>query len=228
MKNISKIYIILLSLSLVLISCESMYDVQEKYIEEGGIIYATKPYLTEVKAGNKRVVVKMIFISASNIRENVIEWNEGADSVITETNLNAPIDSMEIEISSIDEGSYIFNVYNLDKEGNRSIKVQAIGNVYGDKYQATLMNRAVNSIDKNDTAMVINWAQPKEGDNGVELVYNDANGNLSTYKVASDELVSYIKSWQPGGVMKYTTFYIPEEDAVDEFSSQTESLTMAN
>ncbi|MBN1927557.1 MAG: hypothetical protein JW798_17115 [Prolixibacteraceae bacterium] len=227
MKNKSKIFVTLLSLSFALIACDSMYDIHKQYINEDGIIYAAKPYEVKAKAGNNRVIVKMYFISGSNLRKNIIEWNEGADSIVTETNLNAPIDSMEVEIDNIEEGSYIFNTYNLDKDNNRSIKVQIIGKVYGDKYKATLINRAVNSIAKNDTAMVIRWAQPREGDNGVELFFNDASGAQSTYRVAADELETYIESWEREGTMNYITYYLPEEDAVDEFPSEKETLTMA-
>jgi hypothetical protein len=203
-----------------------MFDVQEKYIKEGGIIYATRPYESKVKAGDNRVVVKMLFVSGANLRKNIIEWNDGRDSVVTDLKLNAPLDSLEIEVRNIKEGSYIFNVYNLDKDNNRSIKIQAIGNVYGVKYKATLLNRAINSMTKNDTAMVINWAQPKVGDNGVELNYNNANGNLVNYRVAADELVTYIKNRELGGKLNYKTFYLPEMDAVDEFPSPTETITM--
>jgi len=227
MKQNKAIIILTLFISIVLLSCDSMYDVHEQYIQEGGIIYAARPYLTKVKAGDNRVVVKMLFVSGANLRKSVIVWNDGADSIVTDTNLSPMLDSMEIEIKGIEEGSYIFNTYNLDKDNNRSIKVQVIGNVYGEKYQATLLNRVANSITKNDTAMVINWAQPKVGDNGVELIYNDANGTERFYRVGADELITYIKSWELSGTMKYTTFYLPEEDAVDEFTAKTEALTMA-
>jgi hypothetical protein len=225
--KINSINIILtLLIGIILASCDSMYDVHEQYIQEGGIIYAARPYETKVKAGDNRVVVKMLFVSGANLRKNVILWNDGADSIITDLTLNPAKDSMEIEVKGIPEGSYIFYAYNLDKENNRSIKVQAIGNVFGEKYKATLLNRAVNSITKNDTAMVINWAQPKVGDNGVELIFNDKNGNELLYRVKADELTTYIVNWQLGGTMKYTTLYMPEEDAVDEFPSKTETLSM--
>lgn len=220
-------FILMMLIGIILTSCDSMFDVHEKYIPEGGIIYAARPYETKVKAGDNRVVVKMLFVSGSNLRKNVILWNDGADSLITDLNLNSTKDSMEIEVKGIPEGSYIFYAYNLDKENNRSIKVQTIGNVFGEKYKATLLNRAVNSIAKNDTAMVINWAQPKVGDNGVALVFNDKSGTELLYRVKADELTTYIVNWQSGGTMKYTTLYLPEEDAVDEFPSKTETLTMA-
>lgn len=225
MENFKIVFIIIL-LSIGFSSCDSMFDIQERYIQKGGIIYSTRPYMPIVKAGDNRAVVKMLFVSGANLQKNIIEWNDGRDSVVTDLKLNAPLDSLEIEIKDIKEGSYIFNVYNLDKDNNRSIKIQAIGNVYGDKYKATLLNRALNSITKNDTAMVINWAQPKEGDNGVELVYKDANGNQNNYRVAADELVTYIKSWESKGTLNYTTFYLPEEDAIDEFPCPTESVVM--
>jgi hypothetical protein len=221
------IIILTLFISIVLISCDSMFDVHEQYIQEGGIIYAARPYETKVKAGDNRVVVKMLFVSGANLRKNVILWNDGADSLVTDISLNSSKDSMEIEVKGIKEGSYIFNAYNLDKDNNRSIKVQVIGNVFGDKYKATLLNRAVTNINKNDTAMVIRWAQPKVGDNGVELIYNDANGTERFYRVQADELITYIESWELSGTMKYTTYYLPEEDAVDEFASKTETITMA-
>lgn len=227
MKNYIIISLFLLSFSIVFSSCDSMYDVHKQYIQEEGIIYATRPFNTEVKAGNNRVIIKMLFVSGTNLRQNVIEWNEGEDSIITSTSLNSPIDSMEVELNNIEEGSYIFDVFNRDKDNNRSVKIQAIGNVYGNKYKATLLNRAVNSVSKNDTAMVIEWAQPKEGDNGVELVFNDADGNLTAYKVEADELITYIKSWEPDGDLRYTTLYLPEENAIDEFPSEQDVLIMS-
>jgi hypothetical protein len=205
-----------------------MYDVQQQYIQPGGIIYATKPYKAEVKAGNNRAIVKMLFVSGSNLRKNIIVWNDGADSVVTElANLSPSKDSIEIVLGNLEEGSYIFNVYNLDKDNNRSIKVQAIGNVYGDRYKSTLLNRSVNSITKNDTAMVISWSQPREGDNGVLLSYNDNSGNPTSYRVLADELTTYIKNWERAGKLKYATIYLPEENAIDEFPTAEDIVVMA-
>jgi hypothetical protein len=199
-----------------------MNDVQEEYIDDRIKIYATRPYQVEVKPGNGRLKIKMYFVNGANLKSNIIEWNEGADFVETQTSLNLPIDSIEVEIKDLQEKSYIFDIYNLDKDDNRSIKVQSIGSVYGPKYQSKLLNRAINTIAKNDTALVINWISPKEGDNGVNLSYNDANGTPVTYRVGPDELITYIKSWQSKSEIKYSTFYLPAVNAIDEFLSEPE------
>jgi hypothetical protein len=226
MKNRIVLYISFVAVNLIFFSCGSMNDIHEEYIQDRAATYASRPYQIEVQPGNGRLNVKMYFVNGSNIRKNIIVWNDGLDSIVTETALNIPIDSIEVEINNLQEKSYIFDVYNLDKDQNRSIKVQSIGSVYGAKYQSKLLNRAINTVVKTDSTLNINWISPKEGDNGVKLEFNDANGNPVTLRVGANELTTYIESWQPGGALYYSTYYLPAVNAIDEFQSVTESKIM--
>ncbi len=225
MKTNNIIYLpsLVLIMLVCLFGCESMNDIHQEYIENGETIYAPRVYNIEAQPGNGRLMFKMYFINGLNITQNIIEWSEGKNSVKTPTAFNAWVDSMQVEIKDLQEKSYIFDVYNLDKEDNRSIKVQVIGTVYGPIYQSTLLNRVISSMAKTDTALVITWATPKEGENGVKLEYPDGNGTPSEYRVKPDELKTYIKSWQANGILKFSTYYLPAENAVDEFLSNSET-----
>lgn len=227
MKNI-KIIIVLIVVSAGVISCQKMEDIHAGYIKNGETIYAGKVYDPVALPGDGRIKVKLHFENGGSIRKNIIEWNDGANQLITDVTPALPLDSIEILINGLEEKSYIFNVYNVDKEGNRSIKIPVAGSVFGDLYRQSLNNRILYSMEGGGTvdSVVINWAAPMEGDTGVELSYRDSDGNETISTVPAENNRTVIRDWKSEGILKYLTKYIPAKDAIDTFRTSPSEIAL--
>lgn len=225
MKKIIKLFIFILLSSSIFWSCEELEDIRGEYLEEGNIIYAVKPDTLQVFGGHNRVKVKYLLFNAANINKCIVEWQNGAEQKEFEIAPNAPLDSIDLIIDGLEERSYLFKVHTIDNKGNRSIKVQATGNSYGERYMLSIGNRPIKTIAGGNLVdtVAINWGQAPTGYAGIELTYNNADGEVVTKTIPTDEDVTVLRNWEPLGEMSYKTLFTPEEHAIDTFA--TEALT---
>uniref|UniRef100_UPI0032173448 DUF4998 domain-containing protein n=1 Tax=uncultured Draconibacterium sp. TaxID=1573823 RepID=UPI0032173448 len=221
MKNIRIQLLVLFVVTIGITSCQQMEDIHKDYIKDGETIYAGKAYDPIVLPGNGRLNIKLFFKNGGSIRNCIVEWNDGADHLSTAVTPNLPLDSIEITINDLEEKSYIFNVYNIDKEGNRSIKVPVAGSVYGDSYIQSLNNRIITSTEGGGTidSLTIDWGPIQEGNIGVELTYLDSEGKQMTRTLLPEDNRIVIRDWESEGTLSYVTKYIPEVGAIDTFKT---------
>ena len=218
MKRKSVIYIIAIAvLSLMVYSCYDMNDISEKYIVDGEIIYIAKVDSAKTYSGFNRVILSFVLGSDPKISEVLIYWNSKKDSLLVDMDNAAPQDTITVPLD-LPEKDYLFEIYTLDDKGNRSVKVQVVGKVYGDSYRSTLTNRAIGSVAASPTSLAIKWAEPKEAAVMVEMEYHDATGNIVALTVSSSETSTILPSWEKGSEIKYRTLYNPEA-CLDTFST---------
>jgi hypothetical protein len=81
------------------------------------------------------------------IKNYVISWNNGSDSIVVDASSHNPGDSIKAEVKNLKEYVYSFRIVAKDDAGNASIG-QSLDNVrvYGAAYQAALTNRPYNSL----------------------------------------------------------------------------------
>jgi len=227
MKNIEKLLLGLMVTG-CMIACQQMKDIHEDFIKDGETIYAGRVYDPVVLPGEGRLRIKMFFKGGGSIRNCIIEWNDGENQVNTKYTPNVPLDSTEITINDLEEKSYLFYVHNLDKDGNRSIKVPVSGSAYGDIYRQSLSNRIVSSVEGGGTidSVTINWGTVAEGNVGVVVTYPDSTEAQVSRILLPEENRLEIRGWKSEGTLSYITRYIPEEGAIDTFETQPRQFTL--
>jgi hypothetical protein len=225
MKQNRKIFIALfIALAGVILSCSKMDSTYVDFIKDGPIVYTAKPDSLKVHPGRYRLTLSWSIIADPKVSKAKVYWNNRQDSV------NVAIDKssrdVEVILTDLTEGTYVFEIFTFDDKGNRSVKTEVIGNVYGDNYQQTILIRPVNvaSIIGNDTAR-IDWgaASYKEAVTS-ELSYTDLSGATHNLEVPSDELITTLTNVNAGTTFTYRTKYKPSPLALDSF--YTESKTM--
>lgn len=228
MKNIMKIFIFIFFSSSLFWSCEKLEDIRGEFLEEGNIVYAVKPDTVQVFGGRNRVKIKYLLFNAAKVNKCVVEWQNGTEVREFDISPSLPLDSVEIMLDGLEEKSYLFKVYNLDSEGNRSIKIQATGTTYGDIYQSSLINRPVKSILGGNLvdSVAISWGQAPQGYAGIEISYNNADGEAVTRTIPHGEEMTVLRNWEPLGVMSYKTIFKPEVNAVDTFLTESETVQL--
>ncbi|MFV0593231.1 MAG: DUF4998 domain-containing protein [Draconibacterium sp.] len=228
MKKITMIITFVLGIALLFGACDKMEDIHDKFLDDGDIIYAPKPLEAQTFAGKNRIKIKYYLVNAVNVNKCVIEWNDGADSQTQDISPNVPTDSIEFLINNLEEKSYLFKVYTIDKNGNRSVKEQVTGSVYDARYQAGLTNRPILSIEGGGTAdsVLITWGSAPQGNTKVEYSYTNREGQLVTKTLTPDLDKAVIRGWESESTLTYKSYYIPEEAAIDTFATEeaTEAL----
>jgi hypothetical protein len=104
----------------------------------------------------------------------------------------------------------------MDKYGHRSLPFEVTGNVYGDRFQETLINRSIVSttpvINGN---LTINWSASVAYGICCNLIYTNVDGDQVTKEVPMSETTTVLADFASG--LKYNTLFIPEPTAIDTF-----------
>lgn len=199
----------------------SKYDDYKKYTENGEIIYLTKVDSVKVFSGNKRIMFSWV-TSDPRIVKYKIYWNLDADSlevkVGSPTNNSAP-DTMKVNINNLEEDKYEFNIVSFDVDNNHSVKSFVDGEVYGDNYKSTLLNRVIKSaVNIKGTELVeLVWYKSDVSEIGVELVYTSSSGKQVNVIVPRDTIITKLTDFRVGSTINYRTLFLPAPFAIDIF-----------
>lgn len=228
MKKITIFLSFIFGVALLFNACQDMEDIHSEYLADGDIIYAAKPLMIQSFAGRNRIALKYYLINAVNVNKCIVEWDEGSGTQTLDITPNLPLDSITFEINNLEERSYIFKIYTVDKNGNRSIKEQTSGASYDAKFEATLTNRPLLSIEGGGTidSLLLVWGTPTTGNTKVEITYNNSEGEPVSQMVLSDEESTVIRGWESESMISYKSYYVPEENAIDTFVSAAESTML--
>ncbi|MDU1891326.1 MAG: DUF4998 domain-containing protein [Dysgonomonas sp.] len=210
-------YPMIMVLAWLAISCDDMNDPHEPYLREGEIIYASKVDSVGVRSGNMRLALN-IYIKTQRIQKGILYWNNKMDSL--EVSLEGIRGNVfkEVVIENLEEKSYVFNLISYDANNNKSLPFEVVGNVYGENYSSSLLNRTIDKIEKVDNKAVITWRRGSEA-LGVKIKYINDEGEAKEIFVESDADETEIEDFVSGEEFSYVTFYKPEENALDIFEA---------
>ena len=199
-------------------SCDKFTDIHKEYIEGGEIIYAVKPDSVVFIAGKERLLMRLWMENAQNIKQVVVLWNSGQDSLIVPMVLKPGRDSIEVLLNGLEEKAYSFDIYALDNFGHRSLNYTQFGAAYGATYTASLQNRRIKSISLTETEGKIEWFAPAEGMIINEIKFINRRGTDTTVRFPASSFDVAIDA--PGSTtFKYRSLYIPEDEAIDTFAT---------
>jgi hypothetical protein len=211
---------------LAITSCRKEDD-YKKFVEGGEISYTGKLDSVKVLSGKYRVVLNGLFIADPKVSKCVIYWNNMTDSVVVPVTRTGNVDTLKVSINNMSEGIQNFIIYTYDNLGNRSIPVYKTGRVYGDRYQSTLSNRAVNSGFTNETDTTrIEWGAMDRlsGVFATELIYTDVNDSQKKIIVPIDSLQSLLRNFKQKTSIQYRTLFLPDSSSIDTFYTSYTTL----
>jgi hypothetical protein len=199
-------------------SCDKFTDVHKEYIKGGEIIYAVKPDSVVFIAGKERLMMRLWMENAQNIKEVIVSWNGGQDSMVLPLALKPGRDSIEVLLNGLEEKSYSFNIYTMDNFGHRSLTYTQFGSTYGATYGASLQNRRIKAISLSETAGSIEWFAPAEGMILNEVKFVNRRGTDTTVRFPAASFSVGIEA--PGSTeFQYRSLYIPEPESIDTFAT---------
>ena len=217
-------FLLLAFFSILLWSCDGMYDNVNTYYSEGETNYIAKADSVSTKAGRDRVQIRWKVNTDPRIKNLNVTWDDGAKEI------TVPIDFSTLDenrfctiiIDPVEEGEHIFKLYHTGN-GDKSIPTETEANSYGARYEEGLTPRPIRSVTLNKGKVTIEWRTVVENCE-VEISYTNAEGGTSKLSADPKALSTVIADALPGGAFSYVSTYLPEEGAIDTFQIESETL----
>ncbi|MCC4213180.1 DUF4998 domain-containing protein [Leeuwenhoekiella parthenopeia] len=226
MKNLHLyIYVAVVSCFMILWSCSDQeYDDYKKFADGGEINYTEKVDSLKSFSGKNRIMLQGIINADPKITEFRVFWNDGRDSVSVPITRSGGVDTLEVTIADIPENIYNFQIRTYDAAGNKSLVSNVTGAVYGERYQNTLYNRPVLANDLVNGTLTISYASMDltTGVIGTEVLIDGASESIF---IPIDSEEYNISDYVAGESYKYRTLFLPEETAIDTFTTDYVSYT---
>jgi len=219
MLKINNSFIGLLLCALLIVSCKK-WDDYKKYTSEGEKVYPAAPSGVNAYPGNGRVLLTWVGGVDYNITKYKVTWNNGFDSTVFDASSFKPGDTLKYYIDKLPESGYSFSIYSFDAKGNESVGTQLPAtNVYGPKYQATLLNRVVKTVAyaADSKMLTVAWGVPDTINLSTEIRYTDTAGTEKKYLLSSESDTSTFP-WKVGTKIFYRSTYKPVSNAIDSFA----------
>lgn len=220
----NRIYIaFLVLLAIAMQSCSDMNELTDKYLDEGEIAYAAKVDSVGVLAGENRMQLDL-YVKAQRIEKVRVYWNNYEDSLDVE--IGGKTGVFPVMLEDMPESGYLFQLVSFDKFGNKSLEYEATGSSYGDNYKNGLSNRSYTSeftrYDMEGDSMVIHWGGTVRGAIAMELQYTDTSDKIINMEVPADATTTTLHRLK--GNVSYHLRFIPEENAIDTFTTAPRSI----
>ena len=222
---------ILIFLSFV-ISCSNMNDLHDIYLQKGEKTYIGRVDSIHSFGGRERVLIRY-WITDPRVKKLHIFWNQKRDSVIVSVPVHNPVAPLEVMIGdgngSIKEGDHTFFFYSHDDRGHRSVVFESLINVYGDRYQSTLINRSLRSKAKSgENQLTLTWSgRGNENEIGVEISFTEkSSGSLKDIFIPTTQLSvpTIIVDIDLQKEISYRTWFKPDSESIDSFAAPNVSI----
>ncbi|WP_082063484.1 DUF4998 domain-containing protein [Draconibacterium sediminis] len=204
--------------------CSDMNELHEQYLQ-GERIYIGRPDSVVIGSGNNKVKINWWLNADPNLAETVIYWNQKNDSLVVPINEET---EMSVFINNLEEATHIFEVVNKNESGLASIPIERSAIVYGAKYIDGLLNRGIAKIDGFTDKVVLTWSTAAAEIIDTKLEYTNNENQQVSLIVAPETMETEITDFVPGGEFHISTSYRPDENAIENFYSNSETYNFSN
>lgn len=223
-------YLLLLAIFALIISCEKKPTDYRSFLDGHEVVYPGTVSGIEADPGDHRLLLTWRPNADPSLKQYIVYWNSGADSIVVPAASHLPTDTVKAAIGGLEEGTHAFVVYSFDDKGNRSIPINVENiKIYGDKYRSSILNRATSDVKYDNNILTITWNVPDTVNVGTEVKYTDGSGETKSVVLPADSSKLVISDWKLPTKIYYRSSYKPESHAIDTFRvSYYDSLTVSN
>ncbi|MBK5196224.1 MAG: DUF4998 domain-containing protein, partial [Proteiniphilum sp.] len=223
-----KNYFTLLIITIVFgfISCGDMDETYRHFWEDGEKVYPAPADSLKIYSGKNRVAMSWVVFGDPNIKKAKIYWNNNTDSLEIPFQSTGKNDSIYLVIDDLAEGTYSFDVFTFNNNGNKSVLRSVVGTVFGDSYGSSLLPRYLQSAFHDNNILTVTWGSPADETSiGSELYYKNSAGilvktiadNVSETTIVED----FVAELNP--TITYRTIYVPPM-SIDTFYSAMQTV----
>ena len=220
MKNLIKAFFLSgIMVCMLFTSCSDMNELSDRFLKDGEISYAAMPDFAYVGAGKERVQF-LIWFTTNRVKTVRIYWNNYSDS--TDVEIGNQTGVFQKIVENLPEQSYLFNMVSLDQYGNKSLPYEMSGRTLGAKYESSMLNRSLVSINADKLGnKVLEWGNVDESSDAkyTEVKYTNVNNESVTIVVPLTESKTIIPDLKLNTLPQYRTVYIPDLLELDVFGT---------
>lgn len=193
-------------------SCSDITDMQREYLDRGETLYVGRLDSIKFRGGLHRVQMEGLLNYARSASRCVVSWDDQSQEYAIDAISNG--DTAKVLIEDLEEGTYRFFIQTFDEEGNKSVKSECYGYVYGDEYIMSQSPKFIIEMVPDPDKMVLKW---NVSDNAVkvQLSYENLSGEMVRQILPGDVKDTEITDWKEGGKIECITYTLPEENALD-------------
>jgi len=212
----------LVMLLALLFGCTKKDKDYQDFTKGGEIVYPGVLSNTDFRPGNLRTKLQWSPSPDPNIKNYLIFWNNGQDSMAVPATSHNPADTLTVVISGLKEYVYSFTLYSVYEKGNRSVP-RAINNVrvYGPVYQGGLLNRGYNANNpyqvNADGTVSLHFNKPDTINISTDIRYTDTLGVVRDTLLLPGNNTLVLKDYKSATTVKYQSSYIPVQGSIDTF-----------
>lgn len=207
-----------------LTSCTPEDYYYKDLIEGKDVVYPGKISGLSYSSGHNRFALDFTLSKDQQVSEVLIYWNNRADSVIIPVT-NAEIgQAKQVIVEHVAEDTYDIEIFTRNTYMVRSIPTKITGRVYGDRYIASLNNRAFMQHGVSSGRVWIEWVPETRDD----YLYTKV-----TYTSTTDQEIvveqprptsgadwRYVDNYKRGTRIYYQAAYRPKEKTLDTYYSE--------
>jgi hypothetical protein len=197
----------------LLTGCADLDDIYKEYLGDGQKVYVGKADSLVVFGGYNRAKIVGWMHYAKTAEKCIIRWDN--DSITVAASEWQANDTLSVIINDLTEGSKRFFVQTYDKEGNRSLKVECNGYIYGEMYLLMNNPKIITLMTPGIDGMTLTWST-SESASFVEVRY-DSDDGAQTLLLPGNVTETILTGWVLGGKIESRTAFIPEAAAIDTF-----------
>lgn len=193
--------------------CSDINEMHQGWLDRGETVYVGKLDSIVVRSGLGRVQLEGDTRYMRSAVRCEVRFGEQVREFATEDIIGDDgIARMLIE--PLEEGSHYFYVTTHDKAGNKSVRTEVFGEVYGDEYRLLQRPKKVEEMVPTLTDMTLRWSSSDKAVR-VELEYETQSG---TERLTLDGGVTSTvigPDWKRGGKIRSVTYVKPDDKALD-------------
>jgi hypothetical protein len=224
--RIIKATMFLCVLGLFIYSCEDVESTYSDFLEGGEITYPGKADSIIAYPGDYRIKLSWLLMSDPTVTQSKVFWNNKNDSIEISFERIHEIDTISVLLTNMDERAYTFDIYNYDVDGNKSVKAEALGTVYGDIYRSTLLNRFVQNVSLDNDDLWVEWGVAEETSVGQQITFYDVSGDSHSIYSSNDQQHTKLENIDLNKGFGYSTLFLPDSLAIDTFQSTYEEKNL--
>lgn len=221
MKTTFNITVICL-MGLSFLGCKKYADDYKGYLNNKEVVYPGLAKNVGYQAGNLRAVLFWNPSPDPSIKNYVIKWNNGADSLTVDASTKDPSEKISVSIPNLKEYVYSFKIFAHDADGNVSVG-QELNNVrvYGPAYRSTLLNRVHSTITpyviNEDGSIKINFNKADTTNFSTTVRYTNTSGAMEEREIPRDNSSITLPNYKSRTLIQYRSSYKPQVNAIDTF-----------
>lgn len=212
---------------LLMTGCESMEDTYWDFVKDGETIYVSKADSLQVRGGRNRAELSWLLLSDPKVHEYTVYWNNKRDSLSGTLEKTTSVDTVRLTVQNLEEKTHEFEVVLFDKLRNRSVPSRIISEVYGDRYQRSLLNRSYSSYDiLGEDQVVMHWSPPEEDLLYSKVTYDSNQDSTINRIIDRQSSVDTLFEFPVGSSFEMISAFIPDTTALDTFFTDPEAITI--